>query len=84
MSPHDIRRVWRAARFVDRAPARLAALEARQARATAELEAALYGRADLALPGYRVTREPDGIHVEPVDVIPADQLALWRELMAER
>ena len=76
----ELRRLYRAARAVDTIPARRATLEQRYAAAETALRVALAGQAaPIILPGYRVEAGPDGPTVTRYD-IPADQLAIWREL----
>lgn len=79
MDTRALRRLYRAARAVDTIPARRATLEQRYAAAETALRVAL-AAGPIALPGYRVELAPDGAPIVTAYDIPADQLALWREL----
>lgn len=84
MDTSEARRLYRAARALDTIPARVDALERRRSAAAAQLAAALYATAGpVAVPGYRITAGPDGAPIVTVHDIPADQLALWREITRE-
>ncbi|MCU0250197.1 MAG: hypothetical protein MUE61_08320 [Vicinamibacterales bacterium] len=80
MTTADLRRLYRAARAVDTIPARRATLEQRYAAAETALRVALAQTPTIALPGYRIAAGPDGAPIVTAHDIPADQLALWREL----
>jgi hypothetical protein len=71
----ELRARMRDARMVHR----FAAIEERQAAALAHLDAAMIaaGADALTLPGYRVSRTPDGIAVEKQPPTHADQISLW-------
>lgn len=84
MDTSTARRLYRAARAVDTIPARVDALERRRSAAAAQLAAALHAAAGpVAVPGYRITPGPDGAPIVTAYDIPADQLALWREITRE-
>lgn len=78
----ELRRQYRAARHVARVDDLRRRLDDRTARAYGTLAAALAaaGAEATTVPGYAVRMTPDGIAVEPVAPVNADQLALWREL----
>lgn len=78
----ELRRQYRAARHLERADELRRRLDDRTARAAATLAAALAGADTTTVPGYAVTRTPDGIHVVPMEPQNADQLRVWRELAA--
>lgn len=80
----ELRRQYRAAKHLQRADELRRRLDDRTARATATLAAALAGSDTTTVPGYAVTRTPQGIQVVPVEPANADQLALWRELAREK
>ncbi len=78
MTTAELRRRATAARTLYRYPDTAARLEQRHAAALAQL-AAMLGTTDAAaVPGYRVTRGPDGaLIVTPQEPTHVDQLALW-------
>lgn len=72
----ELRARARAARIVHKYPA--AQRRADEAAATLETALRMAGADALAVPGYRVTRDPAGrLTVERQEPTHADQLALW-------
>lgn len=80
MSPQELRRQYRAARTLERADAMRASLDQRARIATAVLAGAIGDAEECRVPGYRVTRGPDGIQVHPMPAYDAAQLELWRAM----
>jgi hypothetical protein len=80
----ELRRQYRAARHLSRADELRRRLDDRTARAAGCLNAALGSAERTTVPGYAVTRCPEGIRVEAIEPINADQLALWTQLREER
>lgn len=80
MKPQDLRRQYNAARTLERAETLRVRLDTRTTVATTVLAMALGENAETRVPGYRVTRTPDGIAVHPLPAYDAAQLALWREM----
>jgi hypothetical protein len=76
----ELRRQYRAARHLQRADDLRRRLDDRTARAAFTLSAALAGADRTTVPGYAVMRGPNGIRVEPVEPIDADQLRLWAQI----
>ena len=75
-----LRQQYRAAQTLDRAQAARERLDTRERIASAVLAAALQDADEARVPGYLVTRGPDGIHVRALPPTDARQLALWREM----
>jgi hypothetical protein len=79
MTPAELRRQYRAARTLHTVPDRIAHLTDRLGSATAALGAYVADE-PVQVPGYRVWRDAQGIHVSPVEPTHAAQLALWRAM----
>lgn len=83
MTPRRLRAQYRAARTLERAERDRDRLDTRHRIALAVLADALADSAETRVPGYHVSRGPDGIRVRPLPPTDARQLELWRAMNAE-